>query len=585
LKSLRPSVPGLALIFLVLFLFFPATYLAFGSLWSSRPGAPGYLTLANYADVLFSPDLYTIITNTLIYSIGAATLGNVIGFLLAFTVTKTDAPFRRTLAIVPIITLVVPIAMDNLAWIHLFSPNSGLISGPINAYFTEAFGFKEPVMSIFSIWGMMWTTGTAFTSISYLVLSGPMSRIDPRLEEASRICGGNGLITLRRVTLPLLWPALLSSFLLTFVLALEAFDTPAFIGVPAKIEVLTSSIYRSMVNLVPPQYGLATATSFLLLGITLSVLYFYSRATRFSEKYVTVSGSAGGASITRLGKWRPVSGALALLYLFVHPIAIFTTIILASFHRFWNPNFLFKALTLENYEELPLRLVPYIPLPIPWVELSIPFPIVNSFIISLSTAISVGTAGFFVAYMYLRSKGGLQRLAGIASSVPLGFPTIVLGVGLLWALISLPGNLYGTVWALTIAYTVRYVPISLRFLTGPLLQLHKELEEASRVCGGSWFYTIRKVIVPNMRAPVVALSIYVMIVSFKELGAAVMLVTNENMNLSAAVFAIYQTGEPLITAAAAVLYVALLTSIVLFAWLVLGISPLSLTSRGQRDSR
>ena len=585
MKSTRLSVPGLALIFVVLFLFFPIYYLAFGSLWSSSPGKAGFLTLANYVAVLSSSDIPNIVYNTMIYSLGAAIFGNLIALWLAFTVTKTDAPFRRVLAVVPIITLVVPIAMDNLAWIHLLSPNSGLVSGPINAFVKETFGFKGPVLDIYSMGGMIWTTGLAFTSISYLVISGPMSRIDGRFEEASRTCGGNGLVTFRRVTLPLLWPALLSSFLLTFVLALEAFDTPAFIGVPAKVEVLTSSIYRSMVNLMPPQYGIATATSFLLLAITLAVLYFYGRATRTSGKYVTVSASAGRGTITRLGKWRSVFGAFTVLYLFVHPIPIFATIILASFHKFWNPNFLFKTLTLQNYGDLSLSLLPSTPLPIPGVHLSIPSPIVNSFIISLSTAVSVGIAGFFVAYMYIKSEGWRQRLAGIAASVPLGFPTIVLAVGLLWALIALPGDLYGTVWALTIAYTVRYVPISLRFLTGPLLQLHKELEEASRVCGGGWFYTIRKVVVPNMRAPVITMTIYVMILSFKELGAAVTLVSNQNRTLSAAMFSIFSAGEPLVAAAAVVIMVVILTAIVLFAWLVLGISPISLTGTDRRSGR
>jgi len=90
---------------------------------------------------------------------------------------------------------------------------------------------------------------------------------------------------------------------------------------------------------------------------------------------------------------------------------------------------------------------------------------------------------------------------------------------------------------------------------------------------GGWFYTIRKVVVPNMRAPVITMTIYVMILSFKELGAAVTLVSNQNRTLSAAMFSIFSAGEPLVAAAAVVIMVVILTAIVLFAWLVLGISP------------
>ncbi|MBI2126180.1 MAG: iron ABC transporter permease, partial [Thaumarchaeota archaeon] len=545
----------------------------------SRPGAPGFLTLANYAEVLANPAMPQIIANTLVYSLGASILANSLGLWLAFTVTRTDAPLRKVLAFVPIITLVTPVFLDNLAWIHLLSPNSGLVSGPVNAFFRDSFGFKDPVLNIYTIWGMIWTTGTAFTPITYLVISGPLARIDPRLEEASRLSGANNFSTFLRVTLPLLWPALLSSFLLTFIIGLETFDTPAFIGIPAKVEVLTTNIYRSIVNLAPPEYGIATATSFLLLSITLVVLYLYGRATRLTEKYVTVSATSGRPSIIKLGKWRKLFGGGAVVYLLVHPIPIFTTIIVASFHRFWNPNFLFKVLTFDNYTELPLALIPNFDLSVLGFDFAIPSPVVNSFIVSSTSAIAISLAGFFVTYMFVRSKGGLRKLSGIAASVPLGFPTLVLGVGLLWALISLPGNLYGTVWAMTIAYSVRYVPISLRFLTGPMLQLHRELEEASRVCGGGWLYTIRHVVLPNMKSPIIALGIYAMIISFKDLGAAVMLVTHENRVLSAAVFAIYNAGEPLTTAAAAVVYVVLLTLVILSAWVFLGVSPLALTRR------
>lgn len=585
MRSLRPSTPGLALIFLILFLFFPVSYLVFGSFWSSRPGAPGFLTLQNYAEILSNEALPMVIANTLFYSFGASILGNSIGLWLAFTVTKTDTPLKKVLAIVPLITFVVPVAMDNLAWIHLLSPNTGLISAPVNAFFRDVFGVNGPVLDIFSIWGMIWVTGMVFTSTSYLVISGPLGRIDPHLEEASKLCGANSLFTFLRVTLPLLRPALLSSFLLTFIIGLEVFDTPAFVGVPARIEVLTSSIYRSIVNLAPPEYGIATATSLLLLSITVLVLYLYSRATRLTEKYVTVSGSAGMPSVIKLGKWRPLFGAGAIIYLLIHPIPVFVTIILASFHSFWNPNFLFKVLTLDNYGQLPLSLLPTVRLSMPSLEFGIPAPIVNSFIVSSTSAIVVSLAGLFVTYMFIRSKGGMKRLAGVAASLPLGFPTLVLGVGLLWALIAIPGNLYGTVWAMTIAYSVRYIPISLRFLSGPMLQLHRELEDASRVCGGGWLYTIRKVIIPNMRAPIVAVAIYVMIVSFKDLGAAVMLVTHENIVLSAAVFAVYNAGDVLVAAAASVLYVVLLTLIILSAWLLLGVSPLALTSSDAHRKR
>jgi iron(III) transport system permease protein len=156
----------------------------------------------------------------------------------------------------------------------------------------------------------------------------------------------------------------------------------------------------------------------------------------------------------------------------------------------------------------------------------------------------------------------MGRGAELAASLPLAFPTIVLGVGLLWALVASPLPLYGTVWALVLAYATRYLPVLARFLSGPILQTGRELEEMSRICGAGVARTLRSILLPILKPSLVAGGVYVLIVSAKDLGAAAMLSTGTSSVFAAALFNMY-LDEPSIAVAGGFLFVAALALAIL----------------------
>lgn len=521
---------------------FPVFYLLFGSVWTEPPGFPGTFTARNFEAVFADPTIWTVLWNSIVYAAGSAILATVVAIFLSVAVNKTDAPFKKLVVYSLLVTLAVPWMVEDMAWTYLLAPRTGLY----NLWLSAIPGLGNSFLNVYSIWGLVFVMGLSLTPLAYLIVSPSLSLVDPRLEEASMVSGADLKSTFRRVDLPLVRPAALSASLLCFVIAMEAFDAAAIIGIPGKVGLLTTAIYAALQGFSPDP-NLASAYAVLLVVLTTTALALFARSVRASQRYQTVTGRSGARKTFRLGRWRWLIGAALLAYVLGYPVPVLGMLAFVSLHVYWNPTSL-PPLTLYNYSQL------------------LSFPaltggIENSIIVSaVAAAATIGLA-CFLAYSSVRRSGTFRRSVELLAFIPLAFPTMVLGVGLLWALAYSPLPLYGTVWALVIAYTVRYVPIASRFLTGPMLQVGRELEEMSRVCGASQFQSLRKVFVPILKPSILAAGLYVFIVSIKDLGAAVMLITSSSTLFSAALYTIWSSGETLQAAAGGVVYVGVLASI------------------------
>lgn len=528
---------------------FPVVYLVFGSLWSSNPGSPGQLTTQNFAGVAGDPTLWTVLFNTVAYAAGAAVLAVTLAVLLATAIHRTDAPLRRLVSYSLLLVLALPWFVEDMSWNYLLGPRIGLY----NILLAKISGIFQPGVSalgstffnVNTIWGMVWVMGLSLTPLAYLVISPSLSLQDPNLEEASLISGANLRTTFLKIDLPLALPSVLSAGLLCLVIAIEAFDAAEIIGAPGKVYVLASTIY-GLTYQTPPDFGMASAYALIMVAITMGAIILYSNSVKASRRYVTVSGRSGRPRVFSLGRLRWVVGAGFVVYLVVYPISVLATLVFASIQNsVWSP--LAPSPTLANFSNL---------LVYPLVGQGI----ANSLFVGLTAGAAAVGLGGWLAYVSSRRRNAFGRAAELVASLPLAFPTIVLGVGLLWALVFSPLPLYGTVWALTLAYTVRYVPIVARFLSGPLLQLSGEMEEASRICGASFSRTVRSVVIPILKPALLVSAVYVLIVSIKDLGAAVMLATGGSYLFSAALFDIYR-DEPFTALAGGVLFVAVLSLI------------------------
>ena len=523
---------------------YPVSFLIFGSFWSGNPGGAGELTLDNYVIVFSDPKTLELLVNSLAYALGSALLGVSVATVLAFITTRTNAPLREYFIFIPILPIILPGMVDNLAWIYLFSPNSGLA----NTWWRNLTGFADPLFNIYSLTGMVWVMGISLVPLAYLVISAAFQTMDPSLEETARISGSSLFSIFRKITIPLMFPAILSVYLLTFILAFESFETPAMIGLPAGIEVFMSQIYQAVVWSIPPSYGLGTAYASIILVITMTAVFLYRKATSRQEKFQVITGKGYQPGILDLGKWKWAGTAVLCFYVFVHIVVVFGMVLILSFQTYWDPNNLFGNMTLRNYETV-------------ISQRRIVSSLINSGVVSIVSATIVVIIAAILTYISRRKNirgGGLLEGFG---TLPLAFPGFILGLGLLWTFLTIPIGVYGTVFVLMLAFLVKYMPQGIRFATGALIQIQDDLEESSSITGAEWTYTVRKIILPLLKPALISAWIYIFVLTFRELSSIIFLITPNNQVISAILWDLFVNGSVELLAATSML-------LTLFLWIV-----------------
>jgi len=527
---------------------YPVSFLIFGSFWSGNPGGAGELTLDNYVIVFSDPKTLELLVNSLAYALGSALLGVSIATVLAFITTRTNAPLREYFIFIPILPIILPGMVDNLAWIYMFSPNSGLA----NTWWRNLTGFSDPLFNIYSLPGMVWVMGISLVPLAYLVISSAFRTMDPSLEETARISGSSLFSIFRKITIPLMLPAILSVYLLTFILAFESFETPAMIGLPAGIPVFMSQIYQAVVWAIPPSYGLGTAYASIILVITMTAVFLYRKATSRQEKFQVITGKGYQPGILDLGKWKWAGTAVLGLYVFVHIVIVFGMVLILSFQTYWDPNNLFGNMTLRNYETV-------------IGQRRIVSSLINSGVVSVVSATIVVIIAAILTYISRRKNtrgGGLLEGLG---TLPLAFPGFILGLGLLWTFLTIPIGVYGTVFVLMLAFLVKYMPQGIRFANGALIQIQDDLEESSSITGAEWTYTVRKIILPLLKPALISAWIYIFVLTFRELSSIIFLVTPNNQVISAILWDLFVNGSVELLAATSMLLTLFLWTVVIIA--------------------
>lgn len=548
-KNISNLALPITIVIISLLIAIPIGSLLYGSFWSSRPGAPGNFTLDNYLDVISDTRSIGLLVNSLAFAIGAGILSTSIGTILAFITSRTDTPLRRIFTFIPFLPLIVPGVVDNLAWIFLLRPKTGLI----NIFLMDTFGLPGPLFNIYTLWGMILVMGLGLIPLAFVGVRAALVSIDPALEDAARISGKGIKQIIFRITLPLIFPAILSVFLLTFIISFEAFETPAMIGIPGGIDVYMGVIYYQIASKLPPDYGIATAQATVMLTVTMILVYLYRKSQKRAEKFAVITGKGYSPRIMKIGKWRYLSLGILLTYLTVNIILPFFTLLMVSLNSYWNPRDIFGSLTLEHYLDLPA-----------FTEIFSSF--INSIIVSFGSATIAILSATIIAYYSLRTRIKRKGLLEAISMLPISFPGLVLGMGLLWAFIRLP--IYGTIWILILAFVIKYIPHGVRFVSQPILQIHKDLEDASRVSGGSLLYTIRRIMLALLKPALLGGWVYIAMISFRELGTIILLVSPNNQLISSTLFQMWYSGHLEEAVAASLVLVASLWLLIIIWGLI-----------------
>src|SRR5215813_10446360 len=303
-------VIGVCVAFVAYIAIIPLAFLLWQSFFTAQTATKAArFTLENYAQAYGSGDTARLFWNSLQFAAGASLFSFALGTALAWMNERTNTPFKTLFFALSIIPLVIPGILFTVAWILLGSPKIGIL----NLALQDWLGVEKPLFNVYSLWGMIWVDGLHYSPMAFLLMTAAFRAMDPALEESAAMSGANLAQTVWRITLALSWPAVFATLLILFVRALESFEVPALLGMPAGIFVLTSAIYEA-IHRYPSQVGLASAYGVTLLALTSAGVYFQSRLSGAGTRYSTMTGKGFRPRRIDLGGWRYFTAALFVAY-------------------------------------------------------------------------------------------------------------------------------------------------------------------------------------------------------------------------------------------------------------------------------
>ncbi len=508
-------------------------------------------TLEHVRNFYSDPILYQrIIPDTLIFAAGTVALTFAMAFTLAWLVERTDLPGREAWFSLILFPLLVPTPVLAVAWIFLAGPNAGWL----NLALRGLLGLEgQGPIDIFTMPGLIVCQSLASTPFVFLLLTATLRSMNPSFEDASAASGASPATTFRRITLPVLLPGVLAPLVLVLLITLEQFDLPLMIGLPAKIVVFS---YRILFDLNPadslPNYGAAAAVALPFLALGMMLLFVYNRLIRRADSFVTVTGKAYRQRRLPLGPWRwPALGFGAL---YVAMAALFPALVLlwTSFFGYAPPSSAsLEQASLDAYRTLFAE-------PAFWTGLG------NTFVVAGLSALLVTTIGALLGWIIVRTRFRSRHILDFMSFMSVGIPSVIAGLAVMLLYLTLPVGIYGTVWILVLAYSYR-IAVTTRIARAGLMQIHRELEEASAASGARWLSTQWRIVVPLLRPALVSAFVFLFIVGVREFTIALVLFSPDNVVLSVVLWRLFQSGQAAPAAALASIIIVLVLPIVVLA--------------------
>jgi iron(III) transport system permease protein len=503
----------------------------------------GHLSLQNFVTLFQEARFYQAVGNTLLAGAGATVLSCLLGFALAWIVSRTDLPGRRWFEILNLVPFFLSPYVGAVAWIYLAAPNSGMLQNWLGSL-----GLSLDFIRIYSIGGVIWVLALFYTPYVYLFVIAPMRQMDGALEDAARVHGASFWYTLRHVTVPLLMPSLLSGALVVFVTSAGLFDVPLALAATRGIRTMPTEIFQSVQY--PSDFGRAAAFGVVVMMATI-VLAVLQRQYLGKRRFETVSGKGYRPRLIRL-RWRGRVAALAIELVYIAGGVVLPTLamVMVALSAIWTGRLNPAALTLRNFE--------YVTFGYKLTQQAI----LNSLFLALAGATIGVMLALLQAYYLNRGNAGRSGLVDALLSLPLGIPGIILGLGFLIIAIRTP--LYSTLTIILIAYIARFFPFATRTVSGMLLAINPELEQSARASGASWLQCMRLVLMPLLLPAIIAAWLMLFVIFIRELGATILLYAQGTETISVALVLLSEHSSASMAALAVIQIILLLSAFLLF---------------------
>jgi iron(III) transport system permease protein len=508
-------------------------------------------TLANYITAFSRARHIQAVVNTLWMASFASLIAVAMAVPLAWAVSRTDMPGREWAHASVIAAFIIPTFLGAIGWMLLAGPNAGWL----NRIFVGLFGTEKGPFNVFSFWGLCFVIGIYAFPLIYVFTRSALDLISTEMEEAAAVHGAGTLRTMMKVTLPLVLPAILGGFILVFLEATALYGTPALIAIPARFNVATTQLATFFEH--PLRVEVAAAFSMPMIGVTI-VLLWIQRLILSNRSYVSVSGKGGDRRLVRLGPWKWLLAAYALLISLVTVLLPLIVLLHCAFAKAWGQGASISNLTLDNFHHIFFE------------QLTVRRSMWNTFSYAAVTATACCTLGFGIAYIVQRRLLPLAPLLSFLTLSPVIIPGIVLAICFYSAYAGAPFYLYGSSAIIIVAFITRFLPIAFVSVGSGIRSINPELEEAVRILGGNRLMVLRRVVAPLLKKTLLGAWILTFVLSTRELSTAVFLSGPETRVISVLTLDLSEQGRYEILAAMGVVLLVVTTLVVLAGMRVLG---------------
>lgn len=518
--------------------------------------ADAKFTLHNYVDVFDDSIFVEAISNTAVFSVTATLISMGIGLPIAWVTERTTIRGKSWVYVIMTLGLLIPGIYTAMGWTFLAHERIGFF----NRWAIQYLGFSEAPFNIATPVGMGFVQGLSLASLGFILTAQMFRAMNPSLEEAAGIHGLGFLSTLRRITLPLAMPAILAAVIYIVVIGIATFDIPAIIGLGSRVYLLSTYIFQKTNpgDEEMAQHGITAALGVMMILIAVLLTWWYSSVLRKGDQYGVVTGKGYRPTLIEIGRWETAAWGFVILYLLAAKLVPLLLIAYAAFTPYLAPPSakMFGMMTLKPFlEQMDWSLIVR--------------GITHTAILVVTVPVITLLLGFSISWLIVRSRSKARYLLEFGAFLPHALPEVIIAIAaLLLALFVLKGiaPLYGSITLIAIVYVVTRISFATRAINSSLLQIHKELEEAAHTAGLSEVRTSWRILVPLLRPTLMSVWIWSAILVYRELTAAVFLVSHENITLPAVIWSYWQSGAVNLAAGVTLVMILILMPLILLFW-------------------
>ncbi|MEN8240496.1 MAG: iron ABC transporter permease [Chloroflexota bacterium] len=524
---------GIIFVLLILVVLYPSFTLVKNSFT-----ADDQLSLNNYIGLISNQTAFIVFRNSFIVSFWGALGATAIGVSIAWLLARTDIPYKKFWRVALIIPYIIPPFIGAIAWVYLLGP-----VGYINKIWMAITETINPLWVIYGQNGVIFVMILYSYPIAYMVTLGPLSQMNPALEEAGQISGAGKLRTLRDITLPLMLPSIGGSALLIFMSMMANFGIPAVIGFPKRYFVMSTQIFLTILNFDRANnLQIAAALSMLLVFLALITMQL-QKWIQGEKSYAIISGKSSQHQLVQLRNKKYIAVVfLGLLVLFTVVLPVLS-ILATSLLRALGLPFILENLSFVNFERIIYE--------VPKVQRAIK----NSFLLAGGSATAIIFMSLIISYLIVKLKIKGTAILEALVLLPYAVPGIVVALAMILAFVKpLPLvniSIYNTIWIIAIAYIARFLTFGVRSISAAFEQVHESLEDAARISGADFVASFKDIVMPLIKSNIFAGWFLAFSPALTELTLSMLLFSVGNETLGTVVYGLHQEGKVGMTAALA----------------------------------